>query len=646
MRYLFLLFLVAPSCTLFFFTQRFDCGDNVIKSGEECDDGNTTDGDGCDALCLLEVCGNGILQAPEQCDDGALNANTANTCHLNCTLPRCGDTFLDVGEQCDDGNNIAGDTCDAACLTEFCGDNTLNNNNREQCDDGNLLEEDGCNSACIIEECGDGIIQAGLTEECDDGAIINGDGCNAACIIEECGDGIIQTGLTEECDDTNTSSGDGCSDQCVIEFCGDALVNTPNEVCEDGNLEENDGCDNDCLASGAVQVELGGAHSCAISRQGDIRCWGAGVSGQLGNEASASFGDNEPASALNDIKIGALVEQITAGDAHSCALLDTENVRCWGNGGSGRLGYGNTNNFGDNLGETPELVGDVDLGGPVKQIAAGATHTCAVLVDGKVFCWGEAGSGQLGYGNTIDIGDNETPLSAGSVSIGGLANQIAVGTTHTCAVLVDGKVRCWGEAGSGQLGYGNLTDIGKNEPPSVVAPVNLGANVVITQVSAGNDYNCALTNDGKVFCWGINLNGQLGYGNINTIGDNEQPVAAGPVTVGGTVAQLALGSVHSCALLTNGRVRCWGNAGGGQLGYANINFIGNDANEFPSTVGDVNIGGLATQIAAGDFHTCAVLDTGTIRCWGLANSGQLGYGNINNIGDNELPAQAGDVPLF
>jgi hypothetical protein len=145
-------------------------------------------------------------------------------------------------------------------------------------------------------------------------------------------------------------------------------------------------------------------------------------------------------------------------------------VRCWGRGGSGELGYGNTNKIGDN--EAPASAGDVNVGGVVVQVAAGEDHTCARLSTGAVRCWGNNGTGQLGYGNTATIGDNEAPASAGDVNVGGAVAQLALGGEHVCALLTDGAVRCWGNNGTGQLGYGNISNVGDNETPASVGDVS------------------------------------------------------------------------------------------------------------------------------------------------------------------------------
>ena len=138
--------------------------------------------------------------------------------------------------------------------------------------------------------------------------------------------------------------------------------------------------------------------------------------------------------------------------------------------------------------------------------------------------------------------------------------------------------------------------------------------------------------NGRVRCWGANISGQLGYGHRNNVGDDESPASAGNVNVGGTVTvtQIAAGDQHTCALLDTGNVRCWGANISGQLGYGHRNNVGDD--ESPASIGNVNVGGRVMQIAVGltiSQHTCALLDTGNVRCWGANSRGQLGYGHTN-----------------
>jgi cysteine-rich repeat protein len=213
---------------------------------EQCDDGNTTPGDGCSATCTLEVavCGNGIPEPGEECDDG--NLSNTDACLVTCHNATCGDGFLWNGvEQCDDGNTTPGDGCDANCQLEVavCGNGIPELG--EECDDGNLSNTDACTNSCQNAECGDGFVWGGV-EQCDDGNTLPGDGCDESCMTETatCGNSIIEPG--EDCDDGNLTNSDACLNTCVAASCGDGYIWINQEECDDGNTVSGDGCDANC----------------------------------------------------------------------------------------------------------------------------------------------------------------------------------------------------------------------------------------------------------------------------------------------------------------------------------------------------------------------------------------------------------------
>jgi alpha-tubulin suppressor-like RCC1 family protein len=208
-----------------------------------------------------------------------------------------------------------------------------------------------------------------------------------------------------------------------------------------------------------------------------------------------------------DVHVGGSVIQLAAGGSHTCALLDTGTVRCWGDAAYGQLGYGNTRNIGDN--ETPASAGDVHVGGFVVKVVAGELHTCALLDTGAVRCWGYSEFGQLGYGNTIQIGDDEPPASAGNISVGGSVVQFAAGGSHTCALLDTGAVRCWGSARSGQLGYGNRISIGDTETPASADDVDIGGSL-LPGALIEDSYD--LFNSSNAHYWNDGLSDPFAYG--------------------------------------------------------------------------------------------------------------------------------------
>jgi alpha-tubulin suppressor-like RCC1 family protein len=294
-------------------------------------------------------------------------------------------------------------------------------------------------------------------------------------------------------------------------------------------------------------------------------------------------------------------------------------------------------------------------GGAIVIADAGYHHTCVLLEGGAVRCWGRGDHGELGYGNTIDIGDDETPASAGDVDVGGPVIAIGVGDSRTCAILEGGGVRCWGWGGNSDLefigaalGYGNLESVGDDETPASVGDIDVGGPAVALAVA--DKHTCVVLEGGAVRCWGNadefedDYGGRLGYANAEDIGDDETPASAGDVDVGGAPAvAITAGWMHTCALLEGGTVRCWGVARNGQLGYGNGEDIGDD--ETPASAGDVPLGGVAVAISAGYHHTCALMDSGGVRCWGSGNRGALGHGNEDNIGRVNTPADFGEVDI-
>ena len=609
------------------------CGDGFVGPGEACDDGNQVDDDQCTNGCAAAGCGDGIKQPGEECDDG--NPVNTDSCLDTCVNASCGDGFKGPGEACDDGNADNTDSCLDTCVAAKCGDGFTGPG--EGCDDGNNVNTDGCLNSCVAATCGDSVVQAGV-EDCDDGNNSNTDACVAMCKAASCGDLFVQAGA-EDCDDGNMSNTDACVGTCDAAKCGDGFVRAGVEECDDGNNQNADGCDNSCKASlGTKTIEAGWYHTCALAYTGKVYCWGQNNQGQLGQGNVIVIGDTELPNTIPAVDLGGTAVQLSLGENHSCALLDTGDVRCWGDSAFGQTGLGSVSDLGDN--EKPSIAPVINLGGKAVQIVAGRNHTCALLDTKKVRCWGAGASGALGYNNVNNIGDGELPFTAGDVTVGADVEQVSAGETFTCARTSADNVRCWGVASNGRLGYANANAIGDNEFPASAGDVNIGAKV--KYIASGASHTCVITDTNNVRCWGLNGNGQLGYGHVNTIGDNEFPNVSGNVSLGDPIVQVTAGLSHSCAMTMTGAIRCWGNSTYGQLGAGNVLQIGD--NEVPSSVSPIDVGGPATQITADWYHSCARLgQTGGVRCWGRSNVGQLGYGNVLSVGDNEIPGSVGEV---
>ena len=381
------------------------------------------------------------------------------------------------------------------------------------------------------------------------------------------------------------------------------------------------------------QVSLGMSHSCLLL-DGTAWCWGYDNRGQLG-DGKARYFEAARLDAVEPLKLGARVTQIVAGSETTCALLEGGAVRCWGIGELGQHGTMKPYDL-----RLAEEATDAIIGGPATHVVADGLNTCALLETGNVRCWGTGEFAGLGYGRTDVVGDDETPASVGDVPLDGRVVQLDLGG-HTCVLLEGGSIQCWGTNYHGKLGYGHTQPIGDDETPADAGKADVGGRAL--QVAVGGQHTCALLEGGRVRCWGWGHHGALGYGNKTSIGEDGTPASAGDVNVGGRVVQLAAGRLHTCALLEGGRVRCWGLGSRGRLGYGNKESIGDD--EEPATAGDVDVGGKAVAITAGEDRTCAILGPDRFRCWGENGRATLGYPHTNDIGDDETPASAGDVPL-
>jgi cysteine-rich repeat protein len=235
------------------------------------------------------------------------------------------------------------------------------------------------------------------------------------------------------------------------------------ESCDDGNTDNGDTCPSNCRYTPA-QLAAGGHHSCALFKHGRVKCWGDNVYGQLGLGNTLDTGDEPDEMGPNlpaiDLGTGKTAKAISAGGDHTCAILNDDSIKCWGHNLHGRLGLGDTGNRGGQPNQISDNLPPTNLGTgkTTKAIDARTAHTCAILNDGSVKCWGNNSTGRLGLGDTYSrgnapnqMGDN---LPAVNLGTGEIALAIATGQSHTCAVLQD-DVKCWGNNGPGQLGLGD-----------------------------------------------------------------------------------------------------------------------------------------------------------------------------------------------
>jgi len=385
--------------------------------------------------------------------------------------------------------------------------------------------------------------------------------------------------------------------------------------------------------------------------------------------------NNTSTSTINIISISKVVSNPQA--THSCALFSNGGLKCWGNNASGQLGYGNTTSRGTGTTSTTGMGDNLPfvtpiLGKMAKDVVVGGSHTCVILQDDTATCWGANTKGQLGQGNNYTYGKttatttcNGTSLSCAmsqlaAINFGGQSTikRIYAGNVHTCAILMDDSTRCFGDNSKGELGINSTTNIGTTAAQmTALAAIGLGSGKFATSLALGDLHTCALLNDGNVRCWGNNANGQLGvdsvvlYGNATTTGATcvgnkacamSELLNLNPINLGQSAKAIRAGVSMSCAILNDNSAKCWGNNSKGELGQNNTIKYGNSTatsgtsrtitNLTPLTGTSLGMGSGSSIIdlaisyysSGSASGVCAISDTSKVKCWGGNSTYQAG----------------------
>jgi len=399
-------------------------------------------------------------------------------------------------------------------------------------------------------------------------------------------------------------------------------------------------------------IGTGDAHSCGV-QSGQAYCWGYNADGELGNGTTANSTIPVPVD-TSGVLAGHTVTDISAGNAHSCAVADGQ-AYCWGLNNYGQLGNSTTTTS-----KVPVAVDTAGvLGGhQVTSIRVGDYSTCAIA-DGQAYCWGYNAYGELGNGTTTT---SKVPVAVNTSGVFGGHWVSAISASligyHTCAVA-DGQAYCWGYNGYGQLGNNTATT---SKVPVAVDTAGVFGGHWVSKISAGGNHSCAVA-DGQAYCWGYNGYGQLGNGTVTA---SKVPVAVNTAGVfgGHQVTSIADGGNVTCAV-ADGQAYCWGYNGYGQLGNNTATsstvpvavLAGPGIPAVPSVPSPCGgwfqpacitpaipavpasplYGQTVTDIAAGQAHSCAIA-SGQAFCWGYDNYGQLGNGATTN---SKIPVSTG-----
>ncbi len=478
-------------------------------SGAACNDHNPcTTGDICDGAgqCVPTVSVPGCCSTAIDCDDG--NPCTIDICNAQTGV--CSHTPSATGSACDDGNPC---TVGDACGATGCSGSPI------VCDDGNCCTEDVCVSGtCTHNPVPDGT-------QCPCGGCTGGT-CNPP-------------------DPTQPISGLGVGGHhaCILRTDGRVWCwgwNTSGQVGDGTNDPDRLTPQNPVVGlTGAIALGAGAQHSCAVTNQNLVYCWGSNSCGQLG--VGADIAMSTQAMLVPNLSG---CNAVAGGRGHTCATRTDGTVSCWGANNRGQLGNGQTLQSYVPVG-VQHITAAVD-------IAVGRDHACVNERDGRVWCWGRNDQGQLGVG-TAGAGTAEAvriPTLFG-------ATGVATGYAHSCATRHDGTAWCWGSNVAGQLGTGGAGGISP-------VPVQVAGLSGVRRLACGENVTCALTHSGTVNCWGTNNAGEVGDGT------NMQRLAPTQVVGLSGIVSFSGGRSFTCARSDQGSVWCWGQNDHGQCGSGNM----------------------------------------------------------------------------
>jgi len=319
--------------------------------------------------------------------------------------------------------------------------------------------------------------------------------------------------------------------------------------------------------SAVSEVSTGFAHTCALTAVGGLKCWGLNGSGQVGDGTSG----NNRTTPVDVSGLTTGVAHVSAGAHHTCAVMTSGGVKCWGLNNFGQVGDGTSANR-----PTPVDVSGLTSG--VARVSAGGLHSCAMMTSGGARCWGYNLYGQVGDGTLNN--NRSTPVDV--IGVAAPVAQVSAGYYHTCALPSGGGVMCWGYNNRGELGNGGFY-------PWYATPAYVSGLVgSVDQISLGAEHTCALMAGGGIKCWGQNYYGELGRGTFMTAFPYGSATPGDVVGLTSPITQVSVGYSHSCALTAGSGVKCWGYNGHGEVGNGTVSL---------GVAGPVDVSGLSSGVA-------------------------------------------------
>jgi alpha-tubulin suppressor-like RCC1 family protein len=377
-------------------------------------------------------------------------------------------------------------------------------------------------------------------------------------------------------------------------------------------------------------IQVAYTGGCGLTKSNTALCWGTNEAGQLGTGAAGSPGQ---VLVPTPVSTSQKFQELHIAYAHVCGITTQGATLCWGLNGNGQLGVPTST--------TPNCpsiglpctanVTTIPASPALTSLTLGFRHTCG-LSAGTVYCWGLNTSGQLGIG-TIDGIAHPTPTAV----TGGLTfASISAGFDYTCGVTTSGQGYCWGDNVDGELGIGTRTSTG--------TPTPVSGNLSFAAIFAGSGFTtCGVTVNQLTYCWGLNDSGQLGNGVTDSLSATPSRVSGSQV-----FASVSPANFHTCGIATNGAAYCWGGNPDGQLGIGQQtppNFCGPSLARCSRTPLAVTGGYSFTNLNANNFNTCAVTTLGGAFCWGLNDAGEFANGTMTPSGVPVQVTNPKGIPL-
>jgi alpha-tubulin suppressor-like RCC1 family protein len=361
---------------------------------------------------------------------------------------------------------------------------------------------------------------------------------------------------------------------------------------------------------------MGGRHTCVTMESGKTDCWGDNKFGQIGNSSDALMIRSPSTIDLNFLPVNEHMKALSLAYQHSCILTNQDNIYCWGRNNFTQIGTGPEITFSS----TPLLVdrGEIPSGQQIERLYTGGGFNCILTNSNDAFCWGNNTGGELGNNdNSISLTPEPVAIDQSSLMPDEYFVDLGTGYRHSCGLTNKSKVYCWGDNEHGQIGQSAFSS--DFFTPTEIDFSFLDANDNPAKLFSGYYSNCVITKLNKTFCWGSNVNGEMGIGVVG--GKYDTPtLLTSHSSPDNYFVSISLGFYYACGVTNSQNIYCWGRNSRGQLGDNSL-----VDKSIPTAIELDTATTKFKTVKAGDYHSCGITTKGLVYCWGDNREGQLAH---------------------